>query len=64
MIRLLHDRAKSAPKRLVFAEATKWTFLRLLKLFLKNLSLYPILLGDRKKLKSCAILLNLMKTLK
>jgi|TARA_B110000285_G_scaffold232668_1_gene304346 malate dehydrogenase (oxaloacetate-decarboxylating)(NADP+) len=47
MVRLLHDRAKSAPKRLVFAEADQMDVLKAAQIVEEEGIAYPILLGNK-----------------
>ena len=58
MIRLLHDRAKSAPKRLVFAEADQMDVLKAAQIVFEESIAIPILLGDRKKIKELCDLIE------
>ena len=58
MIRLLHDRAKSAPKRLVFAEADQIDVLKAAQIVFEESIAIPILLGDRKKIKELCDLIE------
>ena len=48
MVRLLHDRAKSDPKRIVFAEADHLDVLKAAQIVHDERIGYPILLGDRE----------------
>jgi malate dehydrogenase (oxaloacetate-decarboxylating)(NADP+) len=47
MVRLLHDRAKAAPKRLVFAEADQMDVLKAAQIVYEEGIAIPILLGNR-----------------
>ena len=58
IIRLLHDRAKSAPKRLVFAEADQMDVLKAAQIVFEESIAIPILLGDRKKIKELCDLIE------
>ena len=58
MIRLLHDRAKSAPKRLVFAEADQMDVLKAAQIVFEESIAIPILLGNRKKIKELCDLIE------
>ena len=58
MIRLLHDRAKSAPKRLVFAEADQMDVLKAAQIVFEESIAKPILLGNRKKIKELCDLIE------
>ena len=58
MIRLLHDRAKSAPKRLVFAEADQMDVLKAAQIVFEESIAKPILLGNRKKIKELCNLIE------
>ena len=48
MVRLLHDRAKASPKRLVFAEADQMDVLKAAQIVYEEGIAHPILLGDKK----------------
>ena len=48
MVRLLHDRAKASPKRLVFAEADQMNVLKAAQIVYEEGIAHPILLGDKK----------------
>ncbi len=48
MVRLLHDRAKASPKRLVFAEADHMNVLKAAQIVHEEGIAIPILLGDKK----------------
>ena len=48
MVRLLHDRAKSAPKRLVFAEADQMDVLKAAQIVEEEGIAHPILLGNKQ----------------
>ena len=58
MIRLLHDRAKSAPKRLFFAEADQMDVLKAAQIVFEESIAIPILLGNRKKIKELCDLIE------
>jgi len=47
MVRLLHDRAKAAPKRLVFAEADQMDVLKAAQIIHEEGIAHPILLGNK-----------------
>ena len=48
MVRLLHDRAKSSPKRLVFAEADQMDVIKAAQIVYEEGIANPILLGNKK----------------
>ena len=48
IVRLLHDRAKASPKRLVFAEADHMDVLKAAQIVHEEGIAYPILLGDKE----------------
>ena len=48
IVRLLHDRAKASPKRLVFAEADQMDVLKAAQIVHEEGIAHPILLGDKK----------------
>ena len=48
MVRLLHDRAKASPKRLVFAEADQMDVLKAAQIVYEEGIAHPILLGNKK----------------
>ena len=48
MVRLLHDRDKASPKRLVFAEADQMDVLKDAQIVYEEGIDHPILLGDKK----------------
>lgn len=52
MVRLLHDRAKAAPKRLVFAEADHLDVLKAAQIVYEEGIAIPILLGNRETIES------------
>ncbi|MFZ9074466.1 MAG: NADP-dependent malic enzyme [Flavobacteriaceae bacterium] len=51
MVRLLHDRAKAAPKRLVFAEADQMDVLKAAQIVFEEKIAIPILLGNKAKIE-------------
>ncbi|MCW4468669.1 NADP-dependent malic enzyme [Flavobacterium sp. MFBS3-15] len=51
MVRLLTNRAKTAPKRIVFAEADHLDVLKAAQIVLEERIGYPILLGNREKIE-------------
>ncbi len=57
ILRMIHDRAKSAPKRIVFAEADHLDMIKAAQIIYEEKIGIPILLGNRVKIK------NLMDTL-
>jgi malate dehydrogenase (oxaloacetate-decarboxylating)(NADP+) len=54
IIRILGNKARSAPKRLVFAEADNQKILKTAQIVYDEGVAYPILLGDEKKIRSIA----------
>ena len=52
MIRILHDRAKAAPKRLIFAEADHMDVLKAAQIVFEEGIAYPILMGNRATIES------------
>jgi malate dehydrogenase (oxaloacetate-decarboxylating)(NADP+) len=54
IIRILGNKARSAPKRLVFAEADNQKILKTAQIIYDEGVAYPILLGDEKKIRSIA----------
>jgi len=52
MIRLLHDRAKAAPKRLIFAEADHMDVLKAAQIVHEEGIAHPILMGNRATIES------------
>ncbi|HYJ38813.1 MAG TPA: NADP-dependent malic enzyme [Chitinophagaceae bacterium] len=54
IIRILGNKARSAPKRLVFAEADNHKILKTAQIIYDEGIAYPILLGDEKKILSIA----------
>src|SRR3954469_13099479 len=54
IIRILGNKARSAPKRIVFAEADNQKILKTAQIVYDEGVAYPILLGDEKKIRSIA----------
>lgn len=54
LMRVLGSKAKSNPKRLVFAEADNHKILKTAQIAFEERIAYPILLGDEKKIRSIA----------
>jgi malate dehydrogenase (oxaloacetate-decarboxylating)(NADP+) len=54
IVRILGNKARSAPKRLVFAEADNQKILKTAQIVYDEGMAYPILLGDEKKIRSIA----------
>lgn len=54
IIRILGNKARRAPKRLVFAEADNLKILKAAQIIYDEAIAYPILLGDEKKIQSIA----------
>jgi malate dehydrogenase (oxaloacetate-decarboxylating)(NADP+) len=55
IIRIVGNKARSAPKRLVFAEADNQKILKTAQIVYDEGIAYPILLGDEKKIRSIAL---------
>ncbi len=58
MVRILHDRAKAAPKRLIFAEADHLDVLKAAQIVYEEKIAVPILLGNRKQIEKLRATLN------
>jgi len=58
MVRILHDRAKAAPKRLVFAEADHLDVLKAAQIVYEEKIAVPILLGNRAQIEKLRATLN------
>ena len=52
ILRMIHDRAKSAPKRIVFAEADHLDMIKAAQIIYEEKIGIPILLGNRAKIKN------------
>ena len=52
ILRMIHDRAKSAPKRIVFAEADHLDMIKAAQIIYEEKIGIPILLGNREKIKN------------
>src|SRR3546814_13688126 len=50
MMRAVSNKAKSDPKRVVFAEADTYKMLKAAKIVIEEGTAHPILLGNRKKI--------------
>ena len=58
MVRILHDRAKAAPKRLIFAEADHLDVLKAAQIVYEEKIAVPILLGNRAQIEKLRATLN------
>ncbi|MDG1653084.1 MAG: NADP-dependent malic enzyme [Flavobacteriaceae bacterium] len=58
MIRILHDRAKAAPKRLIFAEADQMDVLKAAQIVHEERIAIPILLGNRATIEDLRKAIN------
>lgn len=58
MVRILHDRAKASPKRLVFAEADQMDVLKAAQIVQEEGIAIPILLGNRSIIEDLRIAIN------
>lgn len=58
MVRLLHDRAKASPKRLIFAEADHLDVLKAAQIVYEEKIAVPILLGNRAQIEKLRATLN------
>ena len=58
MVRLLHDRAKASPKRLVFAEADHMDVLKAAQIVYEEGIAHPILLGNKEKIQELCKLIQ------
>ncbi len=58
MVRILHDRAKAAPKRLIFAEADHLDVLKAAQIVYEEKIAVPILLGNRAQIEKLRAALN------
>ena len=64
MVRLLHDRAKLSPKRLVFAEADQMDVLKAAQIVHEEGIAIPILLGNISRIKELRRIIEFMMILK
>lgn len=58
MVRILHDRAKAAPKRLIFVEADHLDVLKAAQIVYEEKIAVPILLGNRAQIEKLRATLN------
>ena len=58
IVRILHDRAKASPKRLIFAEADQMDVLKAAQIVLEEGIAIPILLGNRETIENLRIAIS------
>lgn len=64
MVRILHDRAKASPKRLIFAEADQMDVLKAAQIVQEEGIAIPILLGNRETIENLRIAISFNEEVK